>query len=92
MIKKVNDLQVLTCSLTSLGLRWEDRGDYGYFPLEEQWKWYGIDIALYLFLTWFFDAVIYLKLKPWFMFTKSYWVGNKKRVAKVRCGLTTCIV
>jgi hypothetical protein len=67
------------------GMRWEDRADYGFFPLSEQWNWYGIDIGLFIVLTWFFDAVLYLKLKPWFMFTRSYWVGAKKKtVQKVR--------
>lgn len=64
------------------GLRWEDRADYGFFPLSEQWTWYGVNIGLYIVLTWFFDAIIYLKLKPWFMFTRAYWVGAKKRSVK----------
>ena len=67
------------------GMRWEERADYGFFPLSEQWKWYGIDIGIFIALTWFFDAVLYLKLKPWFMFTRAYWVGAKKKgVQKVR--------
>jgi hypothetical protein len=71
--------------ISFLGLRWDDRDDYGFFPLSEQWNWYGIDIGIYIVLTWFFDAVLYLKLKPWFMFTRSYWVGAKKRsVQKVK--------
>lgn len=63
-------------------MRWEERTDYGFFPLSEQWNWYGVDIGLFIVLTWFFDAVLYLKLKPWFMFTRSYWVGAKKKTVQ----------
>jgi ABC-type multidrug transport system ATPase subunit len=37
-----------------------------------------MDIAIYSFLTWYFDNVIYSKRPLWFFVTPSYWCGGKR--------------
>jgi ABC-type multidrug transport system ATPase subunit/phosphodiesterase/alkaline phosphatase D-like protein len=61
------------------GIRWSDRGTYGFFPLTDQYDWLLLDTAIFFVLSWFFDNLIYLKRPPWFMFTRTYWCGPRKK-------------
>jgi ABC-type Na+ transport system ATPase subunit NatA len=48
LAKGMSDLGSKTTGDDAKGLRWEDRGDYGYFPLEDIYGWLLIDFGVFL--------------------------------------------
>lgn len=79
LAKGLGDLGSYTDSSLKLGLRFNDIGTYGFFPLTEVYWWLAIDFGFYLIIALYLDNVLYSRRKLWFFLQPSYWTGATTR-------------
>jgi ABC-type Na+ transport system ATPase subunit NatA len=79
LAKGLGDLGSYTDSALKSGLRFNDVGSYGFFPLTDVYWWLAVDFGVYLVIALYLDNVLYSRRKLWFFLQPSYWTGAAMR-------------
>ena len=77
--KGLADLAAATTNDFQAGLRWKDRFHNDWWPLQKTFYFLIGDFFIYLLIALYIDNILYSK-RPWyFLFTRAYWLGPKRR-------------
>lgn len=78
--KGLADLASATTNEYQPGLRWSDRFDNQWWPLQRTYYFLIADFFIYLIIALYLDNILYSKRPFYFLFSPTYWRGAPRKV------------
>lgn len=87
--KGLSDLATATTNEYQPGLRWSQRFDNDWFPLQRTYYFLIADFFIYMAIAIYLDNVLYSKRPFYFLFSPTYWRGAPVKAKKIKQSKTS---